>query len=120
MATPQGQSAGDADRRRGSAQFGWDREIREQQREDEDVVERERALDQVDGGPLVDRSACHADRGRHRESEGEPADAPGDCLVPARLATGREHAALEREAGHDCRRGGEGDCKVRGGPRSIR
>jgi hypothetical protein len=49
-------------------------------------------------------------------TEREPADAPGDRLVPARVTPGREHAVLEREARRGSRGRGASNAEVRRGP----
>ena len=74
-------------------------EVSEQQQEDEEVVERERALDQVDGG--VEHRVLAALVGPHRErgrqAQHEPADRPPCRLLEARLAPAREEVQVEPE-----------------------
>ena len=72
-------------------------EVREQEQEDEQVVERERALDEVDGrvgdrvlGPLEQE---HRDRRQQRQHE--PPDRPDDRLAEAGLAPAREEVQVE-------------------------
>ena len=48
-------------------------------------------------------------------TESEPADAPGDRFVRARIPPKREHAVLEREARHGYRDRGASKGEVRGG-----
>jgi hypothetical protein len=62
----------------------WHDEVGEQEREEEDVVERERPLDQVDGRPLAGGAAHDGDSGRDAAGEEQPADAPEHGLAPAR------------------------------------
>ena len=69
-----------------------DPEVGEQQQEDDEVVERERALDQVDGG-VVDRVLGRGEqphRDRHEQRQDQPADARKRRLAEARLAPARE------------------------------
>ena len=71
-------------------------EVREQEREQEHVVERERALDQVDRHPLACGAAAHCDRRRDRAGQQQPADAPEDRLPRRALGSARTDAARAR------------------------
>ena len=82
--------AGDADDDHAAAQLRRHEEVREQEREEEHVVERERALDQVNRRPFADRAARQRDSDRHCESKQQPADAPEDRLPTPGLPAGRE------------------------------
>src|SRR5439155_9172999 len=86
-------------------------EVREQEREQEYVVEGEGALDQVNGRPLAGRAVCQRDDGRDRDGEHEPAGTPDDRLAPTRRTARREQAQLGAESGddRDSRGGSEGD-----------
>jgi hypothetical protein len=90
----QQQSARDADDDYAASQLRRHREVGEQQREQEDVVERERPFDQVDRRPLAGRAGGEADRRRDRHGEQEPTGGPGRCLAAARFAAWREQACL--------------------------
>ena len=88
------------------------REVREEQEEDEEVVQRERALDQVDRR-VVDRGVGAVEeqqRDGDQEREHEPADAPHHALAEARLATAREDLEVDEQQNDDRGRDpGEGD-----------
>ena len=79
------------------------REVGEDQQEDEEVVERQRALDQVDGR-VVDRALAAVERPhrqRDDEPEQQPADAPGDALAEARLAPAGEEQQVDEQQRDD-------------------
>jgi MFS family permease len=86
------------------------REGAEDEQEDEEVVERQRALDQVDG-QVVDRTVSAVERPQwqgDRHAEHEPADAPGRALAEAGLAAaGEEQQVDEQERGDDREQHGE-------------
>ena len=105
----QHQRAGDADRDHTAAQLRRDREVPEQQREQEDVVERERALDQVHGGPLACRPARDGDAAGDDERERQPPDAPDDRLPPARCAAAGEQPQLRDDSCGDGDHGGRSE-----------
>ena len=79
-------------------------EVTEDQQEDDEVVERECALDQINGD-VVDAvgAAGEQDHGdRHQQSEDQPADAPNDCLFARRLAAARKDEQVnEQECADD-------------------
>jgi hypothetical protein len=82
-----------------------DAEVREQQQEDEEVVERQRALDQVDGR-VVDRRGGVAQRGddrRHEQAEHQPADRPDHALAERGLAPAREQQQVDEQQPDDHR-----------------
>ena len=87
-------------------------EVREQQQEDEQVVERERALDQVDR-EVLDGVVAAPDRPDHehrKEAEHEPADRPDRALAEARLAPAGEQPEVgpqERDHRHAENRPGD-------------
>ncbi len=79
-----------------------DAEVCEQQDEDEEVVERQRALDEVDGD-VVDRVLAaveHQHDSGHAEPEQQPADRPRHALAERRLAAAREEAQVDEQQ-HD-------------------
>jgi hypothetical protein len=82
-------------------------EVREQEREEKDVVKRQRALDQVHGRPLACRPTRQRDPRRDRGGEQNPADAPRDRFASARLPARREQEELHDEADDDADRRGE-------------
>jgi hypothetical protein len=80
-----------------------DAEVGEQQDEDEQVVERERALDQVHG--RVDHGVVAAaeepHQRRHRQAEDQPPDRPDRPLAEARLAPAGKEAEVDEEEDED-------------------
>ncbi len=88
-------------------------EVREEQDEDEQVVERERALDEVDGrvGDRVVLAGQHEHHDRGEQRDDEPADAPDHALAEARLAPAREEVQVDPE--EDDRRDGQDDPRER-------
>src|SRR5207342_2684048 len=76
-----------------------------------EVVERQGALDQVDG-EVVDGAGAAVERPhrqRHGDPEDEPADAPYGALAEARLApAGEEEQVDEQESNHDPDQGDDG------------
>ena len=81
------------------------RERAEDEQEDDEVVERERALDEVDGevadAVVAARVERHRDRDEHAEDE--PADAPDDALAERRLAVAREQEEVDEQQRDDDR-----------------
>jgi hypothetical protein len=75
------------------------REVAEQQQEDEQVVERQRALDEVDrrvrDRAVGVRDQPHDRRGRERDDE--PADRPRDALAERRLTPAGEQLEVDRQ-----------------------
>ena len=72
-------------------------EVREQQDEDEEVVERQRALDEVDGD-VVDAVLAAVERDDDAgdgEAEHEPAERPAHALGERRLTAAREEVQVE-------------------------
>jgi hypothetical protein len=81
-------------------------EVREQQEEDEQVVERQRALDEVDRGVRDRVRAALEEQYRDRREQGQrqPADRPDDRLAEAGLAPAREEVEVqgqEEEQGYE-------------------
>jgi hypothetical protein len=78
-------------------------EVREQQDEDEEVVERQRTLDEVDGE--VVHAVLAAVQRPHdpgdRQAEHEPAQRPDHALAERRLAAAREEVRVEPEQHHE-------------------
>jgi hypothetical protein len=74
----QQERAGDTDENNAAPKLGRNEEIGEQQREQEDVVERGRALDQIDGRPLAGRATRQRDgrSGSKRELQHGPVNPP--------------------------------------------
>ena len=95
----QHQRGGDAVEQQPRAVLGRHPEVREQQDEHEQVVERQRALDEVDGrvGDEVVEPVGVEDQqrqaGEHRHHQ--PADAPHHALAEARLAAAREEVQVD-------------------------
>ena len=74
-------------------------EVTEDQQEDDEVVERKCALDQINGD-VVDAvgAAGEQDHGdRRQQSEDQPADAPNDCLFARRLAAARKDEQVNEQ-----------------------
>ena len=77
------------------------------EREQKDVVERQRAFDQVNGRPLVGRPTRQGDPRGDGAGDQYPADAPGDRLAAPGLPAGREQAELDDQTDDDSKRRGE-------------
>src|SRR5918994_2450380 len=92
------QRAGDANEDDAASQLGRHEEVGKQKREQEHVVERERALDQVDRRPLAGGTARQRDSRRDRYGEDEPAGAPGDRLAAARRLGANRRSSRPRPA----------------------
>jgi hypothetical protein len=99
--SPQDQGRDDAPVQQPRPALVGDAEVREQDEEDEQVVERQSALDQVDrgveDGVLAALEQQHGDdrEQRHRE----PPDRPDDGLAEVRLAPSREEVEVDPEEG---------------------
>jgi hypothetical protein len=93
----------DAERDDPRAKLRGHAEAAEDEQKQEQVVERQRALDHVDGGPFAGRTAGGGDPSGDCNRRREPAEAPRERLAAAGLTMRREQPELDNERGQDCR-----------------